>query len=123
MYQGKHRATEVVSVALTALAAVTLLVCAPQPDRVVLFGSQTPRPPVSAPLGDTMYPVDDMVESVGYIGVVTSVATGWLSEGYVPYDGDPIFEPDEVTSHREGCYILIGDTSIVACLDGFVAES
>ena len=122
MYQGKHRATEVVSVALTALAAVTLLACAPDQPRVVLFGPQTPRPPVSAPLGDTMYPVDDMVETVGYVGVVTSVATEWLSRGYVPYDGDPIVGPDGA-SHREDCYILLGDTSIVACLDGFVAES
>lgn len=73
------------------------------------------------PLG-TLPVVDDTLAELHGIGVYTATVTAWSMEGFVPWDGDPVVEPDG-TSHRDGCYILYGGTSVLACLDGYVVTS
>jgi hypothetical protein len=64
-------------------------------------------------------PVDDAVEWTLYVGVDTAVVTSWVTEGWQPTD--PMTGPDDVV--HEDCYVLVGDTSYVQCLDGFSDES
>lgn len=147
MYRGKHhtKPQHTLSLGLVVLTSVGLLAAAPDRPAVVLFGEQTPRPQVTeplttAPLTDAgtwtpsarldpsqvtspsvwqATPFDDAAEWVAYVGIDTALVTSWRELGYVPTE--PITGPDDVV--HVDCYVLVGDTSYVTCLDGFTEES